>query len=610
MRKLLTLLFLLLVPCSLFSATVARYSGSRIFWDSRTPVTIFDGGGYGRLIELQDGRLMACCESGGIKVSFSTNKGQTWTTPKLIAPNSNNTPNCVPDLIQLSDGTIIVGYNPRPSTPYTEDRHFGIRVRRSTNGGRTWSDEIFVYDADYTFENGCWEPSFLELPSGELHLYFADESPYTTNGDQQISLCRSYDGGLTWTEPQCISYRSGSRDGMPVPVLLSDGRNIVVAIEDNGWSDIGDFLPTTVRTSLSSNWKAGTFVDGSSTLRNRSVNYDYCPMAKGGAPYLRVLPGGETVLSHQSTYGDGDNMKMYTYVGNKQAKDFKAMSRPFYQSTTKGSWWNSLAVIDTGIVVAVGGLDGKVCMVKGYPMKQFQVPFASPKVDGRFTSDDTYYHPNAHQVPMGSETGTFSYTDFAYDLDSLYMTCLVYRRGARSEEPFPDGIVFYVESKGRSTDKPANTAYRFNLLPDGTLSSSRGNGSTWVETAIPDIKVASLVQTTNYRIEMAIPWASIGLQEAPIGQNIVVNLEVLTGDGTSQVVESIPDAAPLKPATWVLLNLIEPDPTGIESPSASTHAIKNLDGASYDLLGRQIANDKSRSIAIRNGKKVIPHSHL
>ena len=170
MRKLLTLFFLLLVPCSLFSATVARYSGSRIFWDSRTPVTIFDGGGYGRLIELQDGRLMACCESGGIKVSFSTNKGQTWTTPKLIAPNSNNTPNCVPDLIQLSDGTIIVGYNPRPSTPYTEDRHFGIRVRRSTNGGRTWSDEIFVYDADYTFENGCWEPSFLELPSGELHL--------------------------------------------------------------------------------------------------------------------------------------------------------------------------------------------------------------------------------------------------------------------------------------------------------------------------------------------------------------------------------------------------------------------------------------------------------
>ena len=150
MRK--AILLLLASLCINASAgTMARYDGTRIFWDSRSPVTVFNGGGYARLIELQDGRLLACCESGGIKISFSSNKGQTWTSPKLIAPNSNNTPNCVPDLIQLADGTIVVGYNPRPSQPYTEDRRFGIRVRRSTDNGKTWSDEIFVYDADYTF---------------------------------------------------------------------------------------------------------------------------------------------------------------------------------------------------------------------------------------------------------------------------------------------------------------------------------------------------------------------------------------------------------------------------------------------------------------------------
>ena len=140
MRKVLLqlyiLLYIFLSPLCSFSATVARYNGSRIFWDARTPVNIFSGGGYGRLIELSDGRLLACCESGGIKVSFSTNKGRTWSPATLIAPNANNTPNCVPDLIQLSDGTIIVGYNPRPSQPYTEDRRFGIRLRRSTDLGR------------------------------------------------------------------------------------------------------------------------------------------------------------------------------------------------------------------------------------------------------------------------------------------------------------------------------------------------------------------------------------------------------------------------------------------------------------------------------------------
>ena len=588
---------------SLLATTIARYNGSRIFWDSRTPVTIFSSGGYARLIELKDGRLLACCESGGIKVCFSSDKGKTWSSPTLIAPNSNNTPNCVPDLVQLSDGTIIVGYNPRPSKPYTEDRRFGIRVRRSTDNGKSWSEEIFVYDADYTFENGCWEPSFLELPSGELQLYFADESPYMTTSEQQISLCRSFDGGLTWSSPQRISYRSGYRDGMPVPVLLNDKKNIVVAIEDNGWSGIGDFLPTTVRTTLSNNWKNNSYVSGNSSQRNRSINYNYCPIAKGGAPYLRVLPNDETILSHQSTYGDGDNMKMYVYVGNKQAKDFKAMSRPFYQGTTKGCWWNSLAVIDTGIVVAVGGLDGKIAMVKGYPMKQFMAPYASQLTDGRITSADTYYSPSAKQVPMGNETGTFAYTDFSYDNDMLYMTCLVYRRDARSEEPYPDGVVLYVETKGASTDVPMPSAYRFNILPNGILKISKGNGKDWVETELPTVQAAGVVANANYRIEIAIPWSEIGLSAAPIEQSPSINLEIITGDGSQQLVERIPDTSPLKPATWMPLKLIEHDTTGNDEIKSEKLQVKN-EGAAYDLSGRK-SSMTHRGIFIQDGRKFV-----
>lgn len=600
MRKELVLLFLAALTLDTNAATVARYSGSRIFWDARTPVTVFDGGGYARMIELQDGRLMACCESGGIKVCVSTNKGRTWSSPTLIAPNANNTPNCVPDLIQLSDGTIIVGYNPRPSKPYTEDRRFGIRLRRSTNGGRTWSEEIFVYDADYTFENGCWEPSFLELPSGELQLYFADESPYTTSGEQQISLCRSFDGGLTWTEPQRISFRSGYRDGMPVPVLLADGRTIVVAIEDNGWSGVGDFVPTTVRTTLANNWKNNFYVNATSSQRNRCINHNYCPVATGGAPYLRVLPGGETVLSHQSKYGDSDNMKMYVYVGNKQAKDFKAMSKPFLQGTTKNCYWNSLAVIDTGIVVAVGGLDGKIAMVKGYPMKQFMAPYSSQLTDGRLSGGDTYYNSAARQVPMGNETGTFSYADFSYDCDELYMTCQVFRSKARSEEPFPDGVNFYIDSKGASTDVPMPTSYRFSMLPDGTLTISNGNKREWVETSLPTVQTASVVSASNYRLELAIPWKAIGLDAAPTDGNITVNLEVLTGDGSQQLVERIPDASPTKPATWMPLKLIVPtDPSWINTPLPRPGK-----ESAYDLSGRKVLGEGHQGIIVRNGRKI------
>ena len=554
------------------------------------------------MIELQDGRLLACCESGGIKVSFSSNKGSTWTSPTIIAPNPNKVPNCVPDLVQLSDGTIIVAYNPRPSSPYSEERRFGIRLRRSTDNGRTWSDEIFVYDADYTFENGCWEPSLLELPSGELQLYFADESPYTTSSEQQISLCRCFDGGLTWSAPQRVSFRSGYRDGMPVPVLLADGKTIVVAIEDNGWSGVGDFVPTTVRVSLSNNWKNNYYISGNSNQRNRSVNHNYCPVATGGAPYLRVLPNGETVMSHQSKYGDGDNHKMYVYVGNQQAKDFKAMSKPFQQGTTKNCMWNSLAVIDTGIVVAVGGLAGKVVMVKGYPMSQFQAPYASPLTDGRLTSNDSYYNRSARQVPMGCETGTFSYADFAYDRDMLYMTCIVFRQNARSEEPFPDGVVFYVDNKGASTNVPMPSSFRFSMLPDGTFASYKGNGKDWAQTSLSGVQVAGTSSQASYRLEAAIPWSAIGLSAAPVGQLLTVNLEINTGDGTQQQVERIPDASPQMPSTWIPLNLIELDATPLQAAEAKP----GIRREAYDLQGRKVAGGTSRhGIVINEGRKTL-----
>ena len=241
-------------------------------------------------------------------------------------------------------------------------------------------------------------------------------------------------------------------------------------------------------------------------------------------------------------------------------------------------------------------------------MKQFMAPYASQLTDGRLT-DDTYYHTSARQVPMGNETGTFAYADFCYDRDELYMTCLVYRRDARSEEPFPDGINFYVESKGASTDIPLGTAYRFNILPDATLSICKGNGKDWVQTELPTVNAASTVASANYRIELAIPWSAIGLSAAPVGSNLSVNLEILTGDGTQQLVECIPDALPTKPATWMPLKLIEADETGINEIKNENLIINN---DVYDLQGRKVEHPQKGIYIIvdkaAGSKKVLLNS--
>lgn len=595
-RMFLSLLFALAALCA-EAAVKARYSGSRIFWDNRVPVIVFRGGGYARIIQLQDGRLMACCESGGIKVAYSSDMGKTWTAPRLIVNNVNNIPNCVPDLIQLKDGTIIVAYNPRPSRPYTEDRRFGIRLKRSTDNGVRWSDEIFVFDADYTFENGCWEPSMLELPSGELQLYFADESPYTTNGDQQISVCRSWDGGQTWSEPDCVSYRQGYRDGMPVPVLLADGNTIAVAIEDNGLG-YGDFVPAIVRNTLTANWK--NYVSGQSSKRRRAIQYDFCPVAKGGAPYLRVLPGGETILSHQSCYNHGDTHNMYVYVGNDRAMDFKAMSSPFVVPENQSALWNSLAVIDTGVVVAVSGFNGNINVVKGYPKKQFEVPYGSPVVDGRFTKNEGYYADNGRQIMMGGETNTFTYTDLAYDKDSLYLFCQVYDNKKVVSGEYGDGISFAMDTNGGGYNTLQATSFRYDIFVDGTISPYVGGGIKWTERTESRIRVVVRSTAATYAMEVAVPWSDMNLQEPPVGKDLSFNLEITNGDGTKKTVEKMADARSLEPWTWMPLNLHKfPDDTPMRNPVA----VNVADGMMYDIMGRRVAWAR-KGLYITNGKKM------
>lgn len=550
-KTFLSLLFAAVLPTMFQPAQAAPYQGSRIFWDLTSRHNVFTNGNYARIIQLQDGRLMATCENGGIQISFSSDLGATWSTPVRIVNNTNNVPNCVPDLIQLKDGTIIVAYNPRPSKPYTEDRKFGIRCKRSTNNGISWSDEIFVNDAQHTFDDGCWEPSMLELPSGELQLYFADEGPYTTSSEQQISLSRSFDGGLTWAAPQSISFRAGYRDGMPSPVLLKDKSSIVVAIEDNGWPGIGDFFPTTVRCPLADNWGNNYYVDASSNNRKKTHSNN---QAKGGAPYMRVLPWGETVLSWQSKYGHGDNYNMMTAVGDANAENFKALSNPFNITADKSAMWNSLAVVDTGVVVAVASIDNGIEMIKGYPMKQFEAAKGTPSVDGKIAVKEGYTRSNASQVMMGAQTGTRTAADFAYDSDNLYFVAKAIDRSTQTGAQ-GDGIRLLIDTSNNPSDRISETCYMLFLRRDGVMQAWRGKNGQWKTLNTDAINMKTSTNNSSYTVEVAVPWSVLGIDAALEGNLIGTNIEIQNRQESTTVTERIPDARQTIPSTWMRLYL-------------------------------------------------------
>ena len=170
-------------------------------------------------------------------------------------------------------------------------------------------------------------------------------------------MLRSFDDGKTWSEPKAVSFRAGHRDGMPVPCLLKD-KGIVCAIEDNGFSQM--FHVMIVHTT--DNWNQPA-ADGNSPRRWKAVEQPI-DVEWGGAPYIRQMPAGETILSFQSSVGR-DKPQMVVYVGDENARNFGGRSVPFKVPKNKGGWWGSLFVKDDRTVTAISSCNGGVWAIDG-----------------------------------------------------------------------------------------------------------------------------------------------------------------------------------------------------------------------------------------------------
>lgn len=340
----------------------SRPSLPTITWHVATLRLVEQGGDYGRMVRLKDGSI-ACVydRAARVWIRHSNDEGMTWKAPILVAED----PDCWltnADLLPLKDGTLVYFWNERPlaavkrqhekTPPGSLTRPFLIRVANSKDLGRTWSTPRTIYTAGNTFQDGCWEPVGLQLPSGEVQVYFSNEAPFQTTAEQEIALLRSSDNGRTWGKAERIALRKDHRDGMPVPLLLAGGRGIAVAIEDNGYS--GErFKPVILHTTLADNWRSGV-IGGNSPGRWSALAEPLAPEWYGGGPFLRQLPTGETLLSYQeSADGTLNRCRMAVCVGDENARNFTNKTYPIPLGPEGNHAWNSLFVKDAHTVTAV-----------------------------------------------------------------------------------------------------------------------------------------------------------------------------------------------------------------------------------------------------------------
>ena len=359
-------------------------SHSEIMWDTATLKRIAppdSSAFYPRMIQLKNGSLLAVyATSGNVTGVRSNDGGQNWTSPKLIAARRDKVNMDTPDLIQLKDGTIIICYSSRPQGALRGDpdstKKFDVRIQTSKDNGISWQEEKILYEAGYSFKDGCWEPAMLQLPSGEIQLFFSDEGIYTKTNEQNISMLRSFDNGSTWSaKPQIVSFRKGSRDGMPVPIWLNNERKVVIAIEDRGNRN---FKPYTIRSSTNGQWHK--IAGGEDKERLYALVNPIKDSIYAGAPYLRQLSTGETILSYQSTEGrqknKDNNAVMHVAIGDKEAKNFGHVSTPFPVPEGYHALWNSVSVLKGDTVVALTSTNGysrnrsEIWMIKGIVMKK------------------------------------------------------------------------------------------------------------------------------------------------------------------------------------------------------------------------------------------------
>lgn len=580
------------------------YEGSRLFWDVGSQKVIFPTGNYARMVQLQDSRLMAvCCDGGNILMSFSSDGGNTWSSSEVLARGTETVPLFVPDLVQLADGTILVAYNPRPTEPYSVDRRFGIRVLRSVDNAKTWEGPIFVFDAQHTFGDGCWEPSFLELPSGEIHCYFANENPFTTSDEQEISVCRSFDKGLTWGEPERVCFRAGSRDGMP-SAIITDAGEIVVIVEDNGHPGYQNFHITTMRCSLEDNWK--TWVDADSPNRNMIFANEYDKGFISAAPYIRKLKSGETIASWQGNHGDRnvitdlEYMDMFVAVGDADARNFKSVTEPFALPITSHGIWNSVSVIDDGTVFAlssigVPGSSTAINMMKGYAMKGFHAGVGTPEIDAS-CKGETWTEKNARQVYMGYQTRCRATMDFLYDNENLYFYAMVVDRTIYTDKIDNDGVFAYFDFENACDTYPQDGMFKLFLNIDGSVDFYSGNENKWHQSdELPaGIRNAVKVSKTYYEVEVAVPWSALGFENPPVDRLMRCNIEIRDRRDSEIVWDRIPETTGTQSWTWPEFRLDKAGDASVGRPAADGNG--EIQAASFKVSGSRLSILAQREI--------------
>ena len=142
-------------------------------------------------------------------VSFSKDRGQTWTTNRVTDYIVGNASRVAWTKAGGANGSLVIvfGRNPTTSTSGNGD----IMVQRSTDDGRTWTEPKNITDDTPAEMVAQFNPSISAAPNGRLDAAWFDTRDDPGIRANSVYYAYSEDGGETWSKNTAISDRPINR---------------------------------------------------------------------------------------------------------------------------------------------------------------------------------------------------------------------------------------------------------------------------------------------------------------------------------------------------------------------------------------------------------------
>ena len=180
-----------------------------------------------------------------IVLSKSTDQGKTWTTTEVRPPAYNHRQNArmawTPGGGPQGTLHIVWEYSPQPTlNSYAEAEYI-----RSTDGGKTWTENVRLADTDPAKLLGSYLPNLTVAPNGRLDATWWDTRDDPGIRSNDVYYAYSNDDGKTWSKNYRITDQTVDRrfgvwgnnfDQNSPPGMVSTNEYVMFAWDDTRFS--------------------------------------------------------------------------------------------------------------------------------------------------------------------------------------------------------------------------------------------------------------------------------------------------------------------------------------------------------------------------------------